>query len=177
MMTVEMSQLVPLHRPQYIDLAIARLTGFTQRLEALMLGGLLKHEAFALLANFVNGAVTYSQRAAAGDPALWKQFDDKIVDILGGWLGSQLSPLSRRVLFLPAKLGGAGLASAELRTDPAYVASWHAAEEAVLQSQGIDTLEQSELKAPCMHAAVRAARERIVATGGSMRVPSQKAMT
>ena len=142
-----------------------------------MQGGLSKHESFALLANFVNGAVTYSQRATAGDPVLWRAFDDKVVDVLSRWLGSMLSPMSRRILFLPAKLGGAGLSSAERRTDPAFAASWQKVQESVLKSQAVDTLEQSELKAPLLHAAVRTARERILAAGGSISIGNQKAMT
>ena len=130
------------------------------------------------MCNFVKGAVTYAQRARGGGPEQWRRFDDELVKILGGWLGSplSLSVTSRPVLFMPAKFGGGGMASAERRTDAAFVASWTQVERAVYRAQGVDTREQSELAAPALHHVVHTARSRIGAAGGSVAESTQKAM-
>ena len=145
-----------------IDKSIARLRSLTQRLDTLLSVGLSKQEAFVIFATFVNGGVTYAQRAQTADPRRWRLFDDEVVATLGRWLGSPLTPISRKALFQPAKLGGGGLASAELRTDAAYLASWAKVETAVFRAQGVATAEASGLRAPSFHTALSRARERVL---------------
>ena len=160
-----------------VERALVRLTDFADRLDILIRAGLAKHDAWAMLTNFVNGAVTYAQRAQASDPQQWRRYDDQVVNVVGRWLGAQLSDLSRRVLFTPAKLGGGGLASAEARGDAAFLGSWAQVEDVVYRSQRVETAAQSELAAPQLHQAVRSATERVRAAGGSAAVRTQRAIS
>ena len=157
--------------------AVRHLTNFVARLDRLIAGGLPKQEAYILFGNFVNGAVTHLQRALSCDPPKWRAFDDQVVAVVGRWLGGALSDTSRKVLFLQAKLGGGGLASAELRTDAAFLGSWNTVKNPVFRAQGVETNEQSALLAPKLHAAIQAARQRIISSGGSLSVPTQKLIT
>jgi len=100
-----------------VEAARSRLDSFIVCLEKLAEGGLSIQESYILLVNYVNGAVTYMQRAQSADPLAWRTFDDKLADTVGKWLGTPLSAISREVLFMQAKLGGGGMAAAEFRAD------------------------------------------------------------
>ncbi|CAK0881697.1 unnamed protein product, partial [Prorocentrum cordatum] len=160
-----------------VDRAQTRLAAFAARLDTLIRHGLAKHDAWIMFANLVNDAVTYAQRAQASDPQQWRRYDDQVAAVVENKLGGPLSDLSRKVLFVPAKLGGGGLASAESRTDAVFLGSWAQVEAVVCRLQRVETPAQSEQAAPILHQAVRAATERVQAAGGSVAVRTQKTIS
>ena len=101
-----------------------RLRTYADRLEALIDAGLSRHEAFCLLRTFVNGAVTHIQRSMGGGAEVWHPYDAWVVTYVERWIGGQLGPASRNVLFTPLARGGCGFGSDADRADPAVVGSW-----------------------------------------------------
>jgi len=89
-------------------------------------------------------------------------------------LGAQLSDVSKVLLFLPLKLGGAGFQSAALRADGAWVASWAAVEDAVRADQGLPTEAAARAATPRLTAALATARARLGAAGAAAYASTQK---
>ena len=149
--------------------AKARLAEFAAALGKLVQAGLPVQHSWTLLRTYVNGAVTHIQRAKLAAEGAWTVFDDEVVRVVSEILGSPLSIASRTVAFLPAKFGGLGLASAAMRADAAWLASWEATRPLVRSDQGHGTEVQAETATPLLSRAVLEAQRRLSEAGAPAR--------
>jgi hypothetical protein len=143
------------------DVAVRRCQKYSDALLRLARQGLEVQHCFTLLRTYVNGAVTHLQRARLAADGAWRVFDDAVVHAVEAFIGQGLTDTSRGLLFLPAKLGGLGLQSAECRADAAWLASWHAVKHIVRDGQDGGGEQEREAATPRLTRAVTTATERL----------------
>ena len=143
------------------SVAVSRCQEFSQTLFRLAGDGLEVQHCFTLLRTYVNGAVTHLQRAKCAGEGAWREFDNEVVRVVEAFIGIGLTDKSRDLLFLPAKLGGLGLQSAEHRADAAWLGSWHAVKHIVRAGQDGVTDEARETATPVLSQTVVAATDRL----------------
>ena len=142
-------------------LAVRRFQQYSEALLQLAKRGLEVQHCFTLLRTYVNGAVTHLQRARLAADSAWRVFDDAAAHTVEAFVGLGLTDTSRALLFLPAKLGGLGLQSAECRAGAAWLASWHAVKHIVRDGQDGVGEQGKEAATPLLSQAVVTATERL----------------
>ena len=152
---------VGIHDDESPSAAVQRLERYSANLFCLGKQGLEAQHCFTLLRTYVNGAVTHLQRARLASDGAWRVFDDAVVHAMEGLMGQGITGTSRALLFLPAKLGGLGLQSAECRADAAWLASWHAVKHMVRDCQDGTGEQEREAATPFLSRAVITAIERL----------------
>jgi len=151
------------------DLARAgvALAAVTARLLELRRHGLTRQSAVLLHRNYVNGAVTHLLRARLLGAAECVAWDTAALAFLEAELGREFAEAQRVVAFLPFKLGGLGLASAEARRCAAVVASWHQCLGSVARALGLTSAAQLAARAPRVWQSVASATAELRAQGSA----------
>jgi hypothetical protein len=130
--------LVPEDHPRWGGLLDAR-RHITDRLLDLVEADLPVQTAFYLLRYAVGGDATWLARTTGIPPTVAAQLDTCTWRAVLNLLKLQgATEATKEVAFLPTKLGGMGLTSAEHMAEPANLASWNTALRAVLLRTGHD---------------------------------------
>ena len=138
-----------------VTASVAGLRSFVDRLRVLEENGLDLQMRILLFRNYVNGAVTHRQRARRGRAAQWEQYDDVVFETFQRWLGDLPAPRSRRLIFVPARMGGLGFLSAAQRSDAAYLASWEMSADSIVRDLGAHSEREVLAAAPTVGVHVR----------------------